>query len=410
MITNRTIICLACNWEYDPTSKHQIMKVLARRNRVVWVNYRGTRRPTPTKTDILDTLSTLKRVAKGVQRVSSSMVQVTPLVVPAPGQRYLKRINEHLVVRAIQRAMAQLDGADDGPVQVWTFAPDTAFLAGKFDEEHFVYYCVDEHARFEGCDPNYIAREECAQINVADVLITTSGALFESKARRHPNTHLVRHGVDTRHFARALEEDLPVPADLVDVAHPVIGFFGVLHHWVDCQLISAVARSRPDYTFVLLGEVLTNVGDLRALPNVRLLGRRPYAALPGYCRAFDAAILPFKGNAMTRSVNPIKMHEYLAAGLPVVSTPLPEARRYEPDIVIADGARAFARGCDLALRESSNGSAARARQQRARRLAGDSWETVVERLSPIIMQTPGVDQRAVRPASAADPELISSVA
>ncbi len=85
MISNRTIICVASDWEYDPTSKHQIMKILARENRVVWVNYRGTRRPAATRTDIVHALSTLRHVAQGVQRVTERMVQITPLVIPAPG-------------------------------------------------------------------------------------------------------------------------------------------------------------------------------------------------------------------------------------------------------------------------------------------------------------------------------------
>ena len=377
MITNRTIICVASNWEYDPTSKHQIMKILAQHNSVVWVNYRGTRRPAPTWADIRNALSTLRRVSKGVQRVSPSMVQITPLVIPAPGRASLKRLNEHLIVRAIQRGMAQIEGANDRPVQVWTFAPDTAFLAGKFDEERFVYYCVDEHAQFEGFDPNYVVREERRQIDAADVVITTSAALFESKSRLHPNTHLVRHGADTAHFARAFDDDLPVPADLAGVSRPVIGFFGVLHHWIDCRLIAAVARKRPDYTFVLIGEVLTDVGALRALPNVRLLGRRAYTTLPEYCKVFDAAMLPFKHTAMTRAVNPIKMREYLAAGLPVISTPLPEACLCGPDVTIAHGADAFALACDRTLHEtgspSRRSSDALNRRRRAARAAGDPW-------------------------------------
>jgi glycosyltransferase involved in cell wall biosynthesis len=406
MISKRTIICVASDWEYDPTSKHQIMKILARDNRVVWVNYRGTRRPAATKTDIVHALSTLRHVAQGVQRVSEQMVQITPLVIPAPGHAWLKRINERLIVRAIGRALAQLGDAGDRPVQVWTFAPDTAFLAGKFREERFVYYCVDEHAQFEGFDPHYVTREERAQIDVSDLVITTSAALFESKSWLHPHTYLVRHGVDTAHFAQALEEDLPAPAEVSDLPHPVIGFFGVLHHWIDCELLAAVARQRPQYTFLLIGEVLTDVARLRALPNVRLVGRRPYASLPAYCRMFDAAMLPFKHVAMTRSVNPIKMREYLAAGLPVISTPLPEARIYEPDITIAQGADAFALACDRVLCENGRTRGHRltteARRRRARRVAGDSWEAVVERLSQIVMLRSDPEPQALRTPTSAE--------
>ncbi|MCP4593779.1 MAG: glycosyltransferase family 1 protein [bacterium] len=412
MISNRTIVCLASDWDYDPTSKHQVMRVLSRYNHVVWVNYRGTRWPAPTRADFRNVVATLRQVTRGVRRVSSRMVQVTPLVFPAPGALALKSLNEHLVVRTVRRALAQMNGAARDPVQVWSFAPDTAFLAGRFNEERFVYYCVDEHAQFEGFNPEYITREERAQLGVADVVITTSSALYESKGEMHPNVHLVRHGVDTEHFGSALEDDTPVPDDLETDSSPVVGFFGVLHHWVDCALLAEVARLRPHYTFVLIGEVLTDVGALRNLPNVRLLGRRPYATLPGYCKGFDAALLPFKHNAMTRSVNPIKMREYLAAGLPVVSTPLPEARVCEPDVIIADGAAAFARGCDTAIEESPRRSPELA-AARVRRVAGDSWEAVAERLSGIVMQAAPAKTVAATPSKlsgSVDSKPVSSVA
>ena len=380
MINGRTIICIANCWDYDPTSKHQVMKVLARRNQIIWVNYRGSRRPQASVADVTAAVSTLRAVVCGARRVSDSIIQVTPLVIPGAQCRGLRALNEHLLVAQIRRVLARLPAAAGGPVQLWTFAPDVSFLAGRFDEECLLYYCVDEYTAFEDFDDRAVGAAERRLIEQADLVVTTSAALYESKQRLHPRTFLVRHGVEVDHCAAAANRELPLPRDVADLPRPLFGFFGLIHHWFDLDLLAAVARARPAYSFVLLGDCLVHAGDLTALPNVHLLGRRDYQDLPAYCSAFDVALLPFRINEMTRNINPIKLREYLAAGLPVVSTPLPEVLAYEPDVLTAEDGDSFCRQCDRALTVNDG----QARQRRSTRVAGESWEAVVERLGEIV--------------------------
>lgn len=378
MIRDRTIICIASRWDYDPTSKHHVMKALARANQVVWVNYRGSRRPRVSAQDAAAAFSTLRAALRGPCQVSPSLVHFTPLVIPGASFSGLRAINERLLAAQIRRVVGRLPAC---PVQLWTFAPDVGFLAGRFDEERVVYYCVDEFAAFEDHDGEAIKAAEQQLMERADVVITTSQSLYESRRAQHHNTHLVRHGVDVAHFAPAVERGLPAPADLAGAPRPIFGFFGLIHHWFDVELLAGVARARPDDSFVLIGDSHANVNALKELPNVYLLGRRPYADLPAYCSTFDAALLPFRLNRMTRNVNPIKLREYLAAGLPVISTSLPEALAYQPDVLVADTVAAFSDCCSRALRRTS----AEARRRRSARVAGESWGAVVERLSDIVM-------------------------
>jgi len=391
-ISGQTIVCIANRWDYDPTSKHQVMKVLASHNRIVWVNYRGSRRPRVSRADATAILATLRDVLSGVQRVSESMVTLTPLVIPGPRHPGLRYLNERLLVAQIRSALR---------------------LVGKFGEQCLIYYCVDEYSAFEGFDGQAIRDDEQRLIQKADVVITTSSSLFESKRRLHPRTHLVRHGVDVEHFARAVTRDLPVPEDIAGLPRPIFGFFGLLHHWIDVELVARVARSRPQASFVLLGDCATDVSALRALPNVHLLGRRDYRTLPAYCSAFDVALLPFRINDMTRNVNPIKLREYLAAGLPVVSTPLPEATAYRPDVLVAADSAEFCRCCDQALEDSDPD----ARRRRSARVAEESWDAVVDRLSGIVGSVVEQSGRAAGvpaaptgpPAAVETPVLVESV-
>ena len=116
-------------------------------------------------------------------------------------------------------------------------------------------------------------------------------------------------------------------------------------------------------------------------PNVHLLGRKPYADLPAYCAAFDVAILPFKQNEFTRYINPIKLREYLAAGLPVVSTPIPEAEIFVPEVALATNAETFAQACQEAVSRSSIDK----RVRRSRTMTSHTWDAVVAKLGAIVM-------------------------
>jgi len=324
------------------------------------------------------------------------MTQLTPLVLPGATGAILGAVHRQLLISQIRRALKKVDGYGRKPIQVWTFAPDVPFLARQFNEEVFLYYCVDEFSKFDGVDARAVTRLERELIDKADVVITTSAELASGKGKRRPDVHLVRHGVEYDHFAKAWRCHGPRPANLPDVEQPILGFFGLIHNWVDIALIAEVARRRPQYAFVLIGDCKVDVSPLRSLDNVHLLGRRPYTDLPDYCRHFDAGLLPFVCGTMTRDVNPIKLREYLAAGLPVVSTPLPEAMRYKGSVRIAHDADEFVGHCDSVV-----ASRADAEQERiARTVADESWESVVARLATIIRDRLNADPKDVRERTA----------
>jgi glycosyltransferase involved in cell wall biosynthesis len=192
----------------------------------------------------------------------------------------------------------------------------------------------------------------------------------------------VRHGVDYDHFAQAWRSPLARPSVLAGIPRPIFGFFGLIHHWVDLELMAAVAGLRPQYQFVLIGDARVDTAALRRSPNIHLLGRRPYSELPAFCAAFDAAMLLFRRNAMTVNVNPIKLYEYVAAGLPVVSTSIPEVARLQGPVRLADEPEDFAAACDQTL-ESAGGHS---REKTSSLVAQETWESRVEVLSEMVMR------------------------
>ncbi len=140
MIEDRIIVCLASNWRIDPTSKHQVMKLLSQRNHVLWVNYHASRRPQASVQDARAILWKLRQVFGGIEEISPTLHVLTPMLVPLPGFPGVGEANRALLVRQLQHAMAALPRR---PVQVWSFAPDAAYLVGRLREECFLYYCVD---------------------------------------------------------------------------------------------------------------------------------------------------------------------------------------------------------------------------------------------------------------------------
>ncbi len=166
------------------------------------------------------------------------------------------------------------------------------------------------------------------------MVLATAHVLFEEAIRVRPDALLVPNGVDYEHFARVKREARGTPptdlAPIVDRGRPIIGYHGALARWFDYDLVAEVARRRADLSFVLIGsdfDFTLRETRLLSLPNVTWLGARPYADLPRYLAWMDAGIIPFQLNAVTHATSPIKLFEYMAAGLPVVITPMDESMR-----------------------------------------------------------------------------------
>jgi len=377
MLENASIICFAHDWEGDPTSKTHIMRILAPKNRVLWINSIGMRRPTASSADLRRMAAKLRRSFIGCREVRTNLFVANPLVIPLPGSRIADRLNASLLGVSIRRLCRRLGMTR--PI-LWTFVPNVNRLVGRLDERMVVYHCVDEYSAFKGVPREATLGMERDLVRRAHVVLTSSETLRDERRPLNRETHHVSHGVDLAHFSTALDPATRVPDDLRSLPRPVIGFFGLIADWVDLSLIGDLARSHPEWSVVLIGKASTDLAPLHGLPNVHLLGRKPYADLPAYCRGFDVGIVPFRMNHLTLRANPLKVREYLAAGLPVVSTPMPEVARYEGLVHLATGSEQFTRSVESALRQRSEAGDRR----RMESMRAEGWEARVDQMSEII--------------------------
>jgi glycosyltransferase involved in cell wall biosynthesis len=377
MIRDRSIICFAHDWKADPTSKTHIMRILSEKNRILWVNSIGWRRPSANARDARRIVAKLRQVTEGLVQVNPNLFVASPLAVPLPGVPGVERVNSALLTSSI-RWFARRAGLER-PL-LWTFLPNTAPLLGRLGESRVIYHAVDEYAAFAGVPREMFRRMEETLVRRADLVLTSSDSLCRDRQRLNPRTHFVSHGVDVAHFARTLDPGTTPPPDASDLRAPVVGFFGLIAEWIDLELIRAMALARPAWTFAFVGKATVDLAPLRGLPNVRLLGQKPYATLPAYCRAFDVGIIPFRVDELTLKANPLKLREYLAAGLPVVSSDLPEVRKYAGLVHLARGVDGFVAAVERALGERSE-VAARARIEAMKH---ESWEARVDEISELL--------------------------
>ena len=378
-LRDRDILCFSHDWTGDPLSKTHLMRLLAKDNRILWINAIANRMPTTSSQDISRIFNKLKSFTEPIREVEPNIFVLNPLAIPAYGNRGVVALNQRFLVKQVKKAMRKL-GFEN--VVNMVFNPAAGMIAGKLGESELIYYCVDEYTAFTGSSALKEIEEKL--FRDADLVIVSAERLYESKKGFNPNTHIIRHGTDWRHFRTALDDATRVPDEIANLPRPIIGFHGLLADWVDYELIKKVADRFSKGSVVLIGKIAVDaeqkVKILDGVPNIHFLGRKPYAKLPAYCKGFDVALNPFAINDLTLAANPLKVREYIAAGLPVVSTDIPEVRVLDDCLVGIDHDDFIAK-IDHALVNP------KPRHEVSDAIAHESWETKIEELREILSQS-----------------------
>src|SRR5215510_2516587 len=191
-IQGRDILCFSNDWSGDPLSKTHLMRLLARNNRVLWVNSIGYRAPTVSKADMSRAFKKLAAATEPITQPEPNIYVLNPLAIPAYGRPRVRALNRRLLKFQVKRAMRKLGFKN--PIN-WIFLPSAAVVAGAFDEEFLIYHCVDEYTAFSGVSSQFQGELEEQLLRQADLVVVSSDLLYQSKVKHNPNTILVRHGV-----------------------------------------------------------------------------------------------------------------------------------------------------------------------------------------------------------------------
>ena len=404
MKSGDVVLLSTADWD-NPfwTNKQHVAVELARRGfRVLYVESLGLRRPTLGSRDLRRVLRRLRRALRPPRRVRDNLWVWSPLAWPAHQRPLVRKLNRWLVRGGLAIWLRWLRLRPD---LLWTYNPMSTEVLELSRFRTVVYHCVDDIKAAPGMPTDLIERVEVQLVRRADVVFATAPKLAEDRRGHNRNTVYLSNVADYAHFAKARDPHTRVPDDLAGIREPRIGFVGAISGYkLDFALLRQLALAHPDWSVVLIGEIgegdpATNVSALSGLPNLHLLGPKPYAALPEYLKGFRVGLLPNVLNDYTASMFPMKFFEYLAAGLPVVSVDLPALREHADVASLAETPCAFIEAVEAALEGDVASLERRLARAQAHTYAART-EVMLEILQQHLDGEPGARDPASAPSSA----------
>jgi glycosyltransferase involved in cell wall biosynthesis len=381
-LSGRSILCIGtADWSRSLwTNQQHLMSRLARHNTVLFSESQGLRRPTVSGRDLSRIARRLRAGMRGPRLLDGVWV-VSPLVVPVHSSAAIRALNRRILVHLLLRA-ARVAGLEH-PI-LWAYNPHAHELCGSFGESLVIYHCVDDIAAQEHIDEASFSAAERAMAARADLVFVSSRPLIEHMRRQGAaRVAYLPNVADVTRFDGA--EELPEPALLASLSRPRLVFAGaVAAKKLDVELLTNLATSRPAWSIVLVGPVgegdpRGDLGRLLELPNVHAVGPVSFEELPGWIGHADACLIPYAMNRYTASVFPMKVYEYLAAGRPVVSTPLPSLEGVEP-IERASDWRGFAAAVERVLDGPDE------RELRTAAARAHSWESRLAEIAQLVTE------------------------
>lgn len=332
------------DWDNPFWTNKQHMAVLFAEHgyRVIYVDSLGLRKPSLHGRDVKRIFRRLLKALPFPRKVRPNIWRVSPLVLPFHACRWVKRLNAVLLLGVIRWSLFLLRMRR--PI-IFTYTPMVSALCAGLQNSGVVYHCVDDLGATPGIDAQIIRQEEKRLAAVADGCFVTSRNLLSLLSPLFRQVEYEPNVCDIALFQQARRTPQE-PADLQAIPCPRLIFIGALSQYkVDFALMRRVAELLPEVHWVLVGEVGEGQPGTQGPPvreNIHVFGPRPYGQLPAYLAHGDVAVLPAARNAYTASMFPMKFFEYLASGLPVVSTRLPALEEFESLYFPAETAEQFA--------------------------------------------------------------------
>lgn len=377
-VRGRDIVCVgSADWDAElRTNQHHLMARLARDNNVLFIESLGLRQPSISSHDLR---RIAKRLWRGVQppRAVEGLHVLSPLVIPMHKYAAVRAINRRLLPWLVKRAAKRLGMS--APV-LWAYNPQAEVLIDALKPSTLVYHCVDNVGVQKGIDSVSFHAAEKRYAGAADMVFASSAPLAQRMSEISDRVFAMPNVADTARFAHALE-DGPVDPAIETLPRPRIVFVGALvGKKLDLPLLVSLARARPDWSFAFvgpigLGDTSTDLSTFKAQPNMHLLGSRSHDALPDVLRGADAGLIPYALNELTQGIFPMKVYEYLAAGLPVVATPIQSLEGVDGIVTAAD-----AEGTAARLEELLAADSPELRRERSQLALGHSWDVRLEEI------------------------------
>jgi len=324
--------------------------------------------------------------AARVRQVSENLwVMTPPLSFPLGRFRLSRTLSDVWLARGVLQFMRE---KGFGRPLLWIYPPTVVNVVDEIPHRTLIYEVVDDYAEYPTHDPatrRYIRECEREMLKRADLVFVTSKELLPGRSELNPNAFLSPNGVDIELFSKAQDPSLGIPEDIRKVPRPILGFVGGIAPWTDLDMVLEVALRKPSWSIVLIGPVDPgiNLRRFEGVKNIHFLGRQPAEMLPGYLKGIDVCLNLFRKIPLTRAVNPLKVYEYLAAGKPVVSTPMPEVQKFGRLVSIGHDPDSFIAAIQRALTSTDDPAIIETRQ---RAVAAFSWDRIFDEVMSRVIE------------------------
>ena len=387
MLKNENIICISSiDWDFIWQGHQEIMSTLARNsNRVLFIENTGVRAPgLGDVSRIKDRIKNWCKGVKGIRKETDNLYIFSPLVLPFPYSRVARWINKRLILSILNRWIKVMDFSD--PI-ILTFLPTplSIDIADNIVKKLFVYYCIDNFS-VSSVAANKIKKSEERLLKHIDLVFVTSGELYNYCSRYNDKVYKFPFAVNFKEFEKVRLEDVSIPGEFKNIEHPIIGYVGGVHKWIDQDLIKDLAKKYMQYSFVFIGPVQTGVAKLQGFKNIYFLGKKEHDKLPFFIKYFDVGIIPYLISEYTNNVYPTKLNEYLALGKPVISTQLPEIiefnKEYGDIVYVSKDKEKFGEHINKAINEDNH----ILRNRRIEVSRDNSWDVRIEKMSRLMQE------------------------
>ncbi len=351
------------DWKKSPCSTHHLVSQLLKNHRVIWVNtseFRIPRRPLVNIIRFLRSFNKLRTTHSfhDMESPDSPLYILQPGLLPFSQFKSIRAVNNMRLVKIVQEAIKNLGFQD---IILWTSQPSIVDCIGQLDEKVTMYYYGEESELLDGKSHYKNPSENRKLVSLVDLVVVSNEELATESHNK--NTVILPQGVDFDLFSSPSTQSIPMIGK-----SPVAGYYGNLSNRLDVEMLAQSATALPNWQFIFIGKISTDVEFLFELPNVSFLGNVAYEQLPTYVQSWDVALLPFKQETLNPACNPLQLKEYLASGTAIASTSFPSAKLYADIIAVQKSKEPFFQVILRAYKQANNSGG------RQERIASDTWQ------------------------------------
>lgn len=382
---NENILCISSiDWDFIWQGHQEIMSTFAKNgNKVLFIENTGVR--VPGIKDIPRIINRIKNWflgVKGIRKEKENLYIFSPLVLPFPYFSFARWLNRHIILSVLEKWMKIVNFSN--PI-IWTFLPTplSLNLIDNLSYKILIYYCIDSF-KVSSDSARKIKKSEIKLLKKADLVFVTSRELYTYCSNHNNKVYIFPFGVNFQEFQKVRIGQNSIPAEIKDIKRPIIGYVGGIHKWIDQNLIKEVAEKYPEYSFVFVGPIQTDISLLSGLKNVYFLGKKHHHEIPYIINNFNICIVPYLITEYTKNVYPTKLNEYHALGKPVISTDLPEIKNFNIEnnnlVLVAKTYGEFI-GC---ISNALNDSSEVLLEKRISSAKRNSWDMRIEEMGNLI--------------------------